>query len=116
MLKIDDWMVAWTPHTNRIEVGPWPDETGWSDAPRYAFTSGCCYVERHRMTTAMKVAMMFIDFHTIVVRDGIDPQLAHRAFLNIREYRLRISPDINGAINENEAPPIGDIVAGWLGR
>ncbi len=41
--------------------------------------------------------MMFIDFHTLIVRDGIDPQAAHREFLKIDEYRRRISPDIDGA-------------------
>lgn len=40
---------------------------------------------------------MFITFNTIVVRDGIDPQVAHRAFLEIDEYRQRISPDMYGA-------------------
>jgi hypothetical protein len=40
---------------------------------------------------------MFILFNTVVVRDGIDPQAAHRAFLAIDEYRQRISPDMEGA-------------------
>jgi hypothetical protein len=39
---------------------------------------------------------MFIDFHTLVVRDGIDPQAAHREFLKIDEYRKRIAPDTPG--------------------
>ena len=33
---------------------------------------------------------------TLVVRDGIDPQAAHREFLKIDEYRRRVSPDIDG--------------------
>ena len=41
--------------------------------------------------------MMFIDFHTLVVGDGMDPQAVHRQFLKIDEYRRRISPDIKGA-------------------
>jgi hypothetical protein len=41
--------------------------------------------------------MLFIQFHTAVIRDGIDPQRAHKAFLAIDEYRQRISPDIQGA-------------------
>ncbi|MBL8773904.1 MAG: hypothetical protein JNK30_21130 [Phenylobacterium sp.] len=43
------------------------------------------------------VAMVFIHFNTIVVRDKVDPQVAHEAFLQIDEYRQRISPDIAGA-------------------
>lgn len=42
---------------------------------------------------------MFLLFNTVVVRDGIDPQRAHRAFLEIDEYRKAISPDAEGAEN-----------------
>lgn len=109
-LDIDNWMVAWTPaeaagarspvirgHAppGSIKVGPWPDERGWSD--RYAMTIGCCMLERHKWPLDHKVMMMFIDFHSCVVGDGIDPQAAHREFLKIAEYRRRISPDIEGA-------------------
>jgi hypothetical protein len=43
---------------------------------------------------------MFILFNTITVRDGIDPQAAHKAFLEIDEYRRTISPDQEGADND----------------
>ncbi len=46
---------------------------------------------------------LFIDFHTMVVRDGIDPLAAHQEFLKIDEYRERISPDIPGAKTESVA-------------
>lgn len=96
MLPLNRWMVAWKPGVpDAVAVGPWPDETGWSD--RLPFTGGCCYSERHHMPAAMQVAMLFIDFHTLIVRDGINPQAAHREFLKIDEYRRRISPDIPGA-------------------
>lgn len=107
--NIDNWMAAWTPHgtgwtrvgetrgtkAGSIEIGPWPDTTGWSD--RYAFTTGCCYIDRHKRSLEHKVMMAFIDFHTMVIRDGIDPQDAHQQFLKIDEYRNHISPDIAGA-------------------
>ena len=48
---------------------------------------------RHKMKLSEKVMMMFIDFHMIVFRDGIDPQKAHKEFLKIDEYRRRISPE-----------------------
>jgi hypothetical protein len=41
--------------------------------------------------------MVFINFHTLIVRDGIPIEKAHRAFLAIDEYREHISPDIPGA-------------------
>jgi hypothetical protein len=40
---------------------------------------------------------MFILFNTVTVRDGIDVKKAHKAFLQIDEYRAAISPDIPGA-------------------
>ena len=39
------------------------------------------------MTAEGKALMMMIDFHKLVVRDGIDPQAAHQQFLKIDEYR-----------------------------
>jgi hypothetical protein len=36
-------------------------------------------------------------FHTLVVRDGIDPKRAHEALLQLGIYREIISPDIEGA-------------------
>jgi hypothetical protein len=41
--------------------------------------------------------MLFIEFNTIVVRDKIPVEAAHREFLKIDEYRQCISPDIPGA-------------------
>jgi len=51
---------------------------------------------------AERLTMMLLDFHTMVVRDGIDPQVAHRAFLEIDEYRRVIAPDIEGAARDDD--------------
>jgi hypothetical protein len=40
---------------------------------------------------------MFILFNTITVRDHVDVEAAHNAFLAIDEYRQTISPDTKGA-------------------
>lgn len=40
---------------------------------------------------------IFVHFNMLVVRDGIDPQDAHRAFLKVKEYRQMISRDMEGA-------------------
>lgn len=93
---IDKWMVAWNPgEPDSVLVGPWPDTTGWSNSRH--FTDGCCWTARQRWPLEQKVAQMFIDFHTMVVRDGISPSAAHREFLKIDEYRRRIAEDIPGA-------------------
>ena len=100
-MKLMECMIAWDPPAQgeplgqRVEVGPWPDESGWSDA--YVSTTGACYVDRHKAEPWQQVAMLFIDFHGLVVGDRMDPQVVHQAFLAIDEYRARIAPDIPGA-------------------
>lgn len=94
--SIDEWMVAWEPASGEVKIGSCPDLTGWSN--RYPMSSGCCNAgRRHQMSPRGKVMMLLIDFHKLVVRDGVDPQNAHREFLKIDEYRRRIAPDITGA-------------------
>jgi hypothetical protein len=103
---IDGWMVGWTPmrffsganvfgFPGAVEVGPWPDKTGWSH--RYPRRAGCCEAARQDWPLDLKIGQLFIDFHTMIVRDRIDPQHAHAEFLKIDEYAERISPDLLGA-------------------
>lgn len=101
MFENGNWMVAWTPmgkpqhgeaKPGSIEVGPWPDKTGWSD--RYPFTTGCCELPRLDWTEKQRAFQLLLDFHTIVVHDGIDPRKAHVEFMKIDDYRERISPEL----------------------
>ena len=112
-LTIDNWMVAWNPKhstsaldaldptrkAGAVKVGRWPDEKGWSD--KFDSTAGCDWTATSKMDLLGKVMMMFIDFHTLVVRDGIDPQVLHKEFLKIDEYRYRIPFDMEGAEDRN---------------
>lgn len=102
-MKALECMIAWNPtdrpSTRRsaetgegaIKVGPWPDKSGWSQ--KYDFTGGACMLERHKLPKETIALLVLADFHTCVVRDGIDPLAAHREFAKIDEYRKRISPD-----------------------
>jgi hypothetical protein len=99
-MKMMEAMIAWDPHTDRIKVGPWPDYRGWSDD--YHLTTGACYMIRHKMLVGKQQAMLFIDFNTIVVRDKVPVEAAHRAFLEIDEYRLLISRDMPGAEGDSD--------------
>jgi hypothetical protein len=110
LLTIDDWIVCWTPNRPRsiaeqvpgaILVARLGDEVYWSH--QYAYVTGCCETARHSMRLWKKIALMFIDFHKVVVRDGVDPQAAHREFLKIDEYCRRISPDTPGALASADA-------------
>jgi hypothetical protein len=104
-MKYRNCMIAWTPTAyvakedeatkGQVKVGPHPDTTGWSDA--YSHTTGSCYFGRKKAPRWERLSWVMSDFHTMVVRDGIDAQVAHKAFLAIDEYREFISPDIDGA-------------------
>lgn len=104
-LPVDGWMVAWTPahgplsanhnvSPGDIEVGPYPDRNGWS-RPYPLWISA-----EPGMGHTAAVLRIFLEFHTMVVRDGIDPQRAHREFLKIDAYARAIAPDIEGALAE----------------
>ena len=105
IMKYRDCMIVWTPTIDsqankptagRIELGPHPPRNDdWGK--NTAYSGGCCFLDRKRYPRWQQVAMMLTDFHQIVVRDGLDPQRVHAAFLAIDEYRAVISPDIDGA-------------------
>lgn len=111
LLKAQEALIAWTPArepwldwtaSGQIKVGPLlPDRYAPDWTKPYACTGGACETRIQKMRGMKSVAQLFIDFHTIVVRDGLDPKHVHEAFLNIKEYRERISPDIDGALNKD---------------
>ena len=65
--------------------------------PTYSRTGGAAFVAVRKMTGLKSELRLFVEFQTLVVRDGIDPQEAHKAFLVVDEYRKLIAPDIVGA-------------------
>jgi hypothetical protein len=111
-MKYQEALIAWTPGTDHIRVGPLlrpSDGSDWTEHPiRYAYTGGAAYTGLRECEDKTKRDMMlFIEFNTIVVRDEIPVAAAHREFLKIDEYRDRISPDIKGAEHH------GDTLGGW---
>jgi len=105
-MKYAEAMIAWNDSKHEpvghdmapagaIKVGPWPDRTNWSRP--YDNTVGACMASVHEMTPELQALQLFLDFHTCVVMGGVDPQRAHDEFLQIDEYRAKISPDIRGA-------------------
>lgn len=103
-MKASQALIAYTPSTwsvgstvGQVKIGPLlgEDDADWT-AP-YAYTGGAAFTATRDLPEWQQIAMLFIEFHTIVVRDGIDPQVAHAAFLAIDEYRERIAPDVPGA-------------------
>ena len=103
-MKLAETMIAWTPRHDfladrptfgRVEAGPHPDRGGWSRA--FFSTGGACMSDWREADEAGRLALLFILFNTLVIRDEIDPAEAHRAFLAIDEYRAAIPPDQAGA-------------------
>ncbi|WP_336487557.1 hypothetical protein [Methylobacterium nigriterrae] len=106
-------IIAWTPArwadlrpdtAGQVAILPHPDPEG--HARRFMMSAGASSSALHALPEEQRIARLFIDFNTLVVRDGIDPQAAHRAFLAIDEYRFRIAPDTEGAAFED--PPEED--------
>jgi hypothetical protein len=100
-MKYQEALVAWTPGTDQVRVGHLIQrgEGDWTNHPvHYRFTGGAAYTAlRECEDKTLRDMMMFIEFHTIVVRDRVPAEAVHKAFLAIDEYRQRISPDIEGA-------------------
>jgi hypothetical protein len=78
-------MVAWDRHPMRVKVGPWPDETGWSEA--YERRDRTCCAACRESTPDQRLVAIFILFSAIVVREGLDAEIVHQAFLAIDDYR-----------------------------
>jgi hypothetical protein len=103
-MKMIDAIVVWTPDTNlcRVETkgSSWERTPGdfWMSATGFGEWGGF----KHKDDFTRLLAM-FVLFNTITVRDKVDPQVAHDAFLNIDEYRSTISPDCRGARKTSEA-------------
>jgi len=89
-MRYADMMVAWSVDTKEVMVVPWPDRNGLTSHLRYSV--GGAFV-------VSPAEQVFIDFNTLVVRDGINPINAHNEFLKIDEYRNRVSPEIENPIS-----------------
>jgi hypothetical protein len=87
-MKYVEALIAWDPFENIIEVGQWPDYSGWSD--KYLMTSGACYLDLHELSDYELVQRLFSEFHRVVVRDGVSPSVTHQEFMKIDEYRAII--------------------------
>ena len=91
-MRLKDTMIAWTPETERVRVGPHPDKTGWSSG--YVMTSGACFLWWAGLSDEARLIALFSLFHRMILLDKIDPQIVHQAFLRIDEYREEIAPEL----------------------
>jgi hypothetical protein len=102
-VKLAEAIIAWTParapntRAGQVQIGRLvpKDQHEWTAL--YTHTGGAANRAVRQLSGSEAVARTFIEFHTLVMRDGIDPRTAHEAFLVIDEYAMHISPDISGA-------------------
>jgi hypothetical protein len=109
-MKYREALIAWNPDTDQIRVGPLlkRGDPDWTEYPiYYDFTGGAAETARRSLEGLEAALAMFIDFNTIVVRDRVPVEAAHREFLKIEEYCQRISPDTPGLPREYQ-------YGGWL--
>lgn len=67
------------------------------DNNAYRYSCGAAYMAWRQCSWPLLVGRLFIDFNTLVVREGIPVDDVHAAFMCIPEYRQLIAPDIKGA-------------------
>ncbi|UXN74485.1 hypothetical protein N8D56_04915 [Devosia sp. A8/3-2] len=103
-MKAREAIIAWTsvhreghPTAGQVKVGPFVKEGDVDWIKPYASFAGAACRDRRDLRGDKGALMVFVDFHTLVVREGIAPEVAHGEFLKIDEYRELISPDIPGA-------------------
>ena len=102
-MKVNEAVIAWTPtyYENSPTAGSVivrhisEQASGWLD--EYVNSGGAVYTDWKEHRGWISIAKIFIEFNTLVTRDGIPPQSVHQAFLKIDEYAERISPDMPGA-------------------
>lgn len=103
-MKAAEAMIFWTPtswadHPNVGQISVWERGSPQASAawPSHAMKVGAAFTHWQEARGDLATALVFIEFQTAVVRDGIDPQKAHDAFLQIDEYREACAPDVRGA-------------------
>ena len=117
-MKAADVLIAWTPAPcARVHLTPgaystvgdvavlaWPDVSGLASA--YARTLGANDPSWRAASGEGLAARLSIAFNTLVMRDGIDPSVAHANLLRIEEYRRQVGEAVK--------PPLvggGEVVA-----
>lgn len=93
-MRASESIIAWTPrwyqdrgNAGEIAVMPLTRRLEDSDAVHFEVVYGGCNRDWQTANSDKLEALVLAAFSTAVVRDGIDPQKAHRAFVEIDEYR-----------------------------
>lgn len=96
-------LIAWTPNTQAYAAHPTagqirigrllqPDDPDFTRG--LVRTGGAAFTVVRDAKGAEATARAFIDFHTVVVRDKVPVEAAHREFMKIEEYAAGVSPEL----------------------
>ena len=103
-MKMTDADIIWTPIfegeddvPNRGSVRVERHGCGWQRGRGDRWMPGTSLNNGHQADPIKQLLAVFIQFNALVVRDHIEPEKAHAAFLTIDEYRKAISLDTPGA-------------------
>jgi hypothetical protein len=105
-LKIEYASYGWTPPwqggpwaetAGKVRVEAWsserPREAPWSRA--YFYTAGAFWGEFRSLDEEQQKNILLGDFHIMVIRDCLDPEVVHAEFSKIDEYREMCEQHIN---------------------
>lgn len=98
--SIRHWMICWTSPVGRrreetagqAALIAWPDTRGASD--RYGYTSGACESRVHEMNRLQRQHYVLSTALGMILRDGLEPSVVHRALWPLSEYRDGLPSDV----------------------
>jgi hypothetical protein len=103
-MKAKEALISWTPNVEYIDSSVkgkvdvrTPYYLGGEKERDHSYSSGSAFIDRRKLEGEEAALLVLADFHAMVVRDGINPQTAHKELCKIDEYRQYIAADIPGA-------------------
>lgn len=96
-MKLSESLIAWNAGGSEIEVGGFVREGDVDWTRPYRKSGGAAYVDVRKLKGVEARHYVMSEFLGIVIRDRVDLDAAHRAFLKIDEYRQALPQDVEGA-------------------
>lgn len=95
MADYTNTMLCWNDRGD-VALVPWPDTE--RRAQRLTKSGGAAYSAVRNASFDERKTRVFIDAVHLIVRDGCDPHVVHRALLGLDEYRDGLAEDMPGAV------------------
>lgn len=96
-MRLAESLIAWNDNSDQIAVGGFVSEGDVDWTRPYRKTGGAAYAEVRDLEGIEARHYIMSEFLGIVIRDRVDLDAAHKAFLAIDEYRQAVPHDVDGA-------------------